>query len=62
MRGNTFILGGPGDLMIEAGRNLGPFLNSADIYDLTNQSNPPILRYGAASSRSATSGTPTLRR
>ncbi len=46
MRGNTFILGGPGDLMIEAGRNLGPFLNSADIYDLTNQSNPPILSYG----------------
>ncbi len=45
--GNTFILGGPGDLSIEAGRNLGPFLNSADIRDTTSFSaNPPTLRYG----------------
>ena len=29
--GNSFILGGPGDLMVEAGRNMGPFLNSAEI-------------------------------
>ncbi|MEA3390693.1 MAG: filamentous hemagglutinin family protein [Pseudomonadota bacterium] len=28
--GSTFILGGPGKLSIEAGRNLGPFLNSAN--------------------------------
>ena len=27
--GNSFILGGPGDLMVEAGRDMGPFLNSA---------------------------------
>ncbi|MDV6321431.1 hypothetical protein, partial [Chromohalobacter sp. HP20-39] len=27
--GNSFILGGPGDLIVEAGRNMGPFLNSA---------------------------------
>jgi hypothetical protein len=31
--GNTFILGGPGDLIVEAGRNMGPFLNSAEIKD-----------------------------
>ncbi len=29
LQGNTFILGGPGSLMLEAGRDLGPFLNSA---------------------------------
>ena len=29
VQGNTFILGGPGSLFIEAGRNAGPFLNSA---------------------------------
>ncbi len=31
LQGNLFVLGGPGNLMVEAGRNLGPFLNSADI-------------------------------
>ncbi|MGC1302542.1 MAG: filamentous hemagglutinin family protein, partial [Caulobacteraceae bacterium] len=31
VQGNTFILGGPGTLMIEAGRNLGPFLTSSTI-------------------------------
>ncbi|GAA0528202.1 hypothetical protein GCM10008941_04480 [Rhizomicrobium palustre] len=31
MLGNTFVLGGPGTLSLEAGRNLGPFLNSATI-------------------------------
>lgn len=30
-QGNTFVLGGPGELMIEAGRNLGPFLTSATV-------------------------------
>jgi hypothetical protein len=29
VQGNTFILGGPGALFVEAGRNAGPFLNSA---------------------------------
>ncbi|KZD23820.1 filamentous haemagglutinin family protein [Tardiphaga robiniae] len=29
LQGNTFILGGPGDLFVEAGRNMGPFLNSS---------------------------------
>lgn len=46
LRGNTFLLGGPGDFMIEAGRNMGPFLNSADVYDPRSFSNnPPLLRY-----------------
>ena len=30
LQGNTFIVGGPGSLFLEAGRNAGPFLNSAD--------------------------------
>lgn len=34
--GNSFILGGPGDLMVEAGRNMGPFLNSAVIKSLVD--------------------------
>lgn len=29
LQGNAIILGGPGDLVVEAGRNLGPFLNSS---------------------------------
>ncbi len=29
VQGDTFVLGGPGALFIEAGRNAGPFLNSA---------------------------------
>ena len=29
LQGNTFTLGGPGALFLEAGRDLGPFLNSA---------------------------------
>lgn len=33
MLGNSFILGGPGDLVVEAGRDMGPFLNSAEIKD-----------------------------
>ncbi|MDR3470829.1 MAG: filamentous hemagglutinin family protein, partial [Devosia sp.] len=31
VQGNTFVIGGPGDFTIEAGRDLGPFLNSATI-------------------------------
>ena len=47
MLGNTFVLGGPGHLSVEAGRNLGPFLNSADIYDTSRFADPlPLLRYG----------------
>jgi len=30
VEGNTFIIGGPGSFFLEAGRNAGPFLNSAD--------------------------------
>jgi hypothetical protein len=33
LQGNSFILGGPGDLVVEAGRDLGPFLNSAVAVD-----------------------------
>jgi hypothetical protein len=29
LQGDTFVLGGPGALFVEAGRNAGPFLNSA---------------------------------
>ena len=31
VQGNLFVLGGQGELMIEAGRDLGPFLNSATL-------------------------------
>ncbi|NVO13521.1 MAG: filamentous hemagglutinin family protein [Rhodoplanes sp.] len=31
LQGNTFVIGGPGDFTIEAGRDLGPFLNSATV-------------------------------
>lgn len=31
--GNNFVLGGPGSLVVQAGRNLGPFLSSADTAD-----------------------------
>ncbi|MCW0182013.1 MAG: filamentous hemagglutinin family protein [Zavarzinia sp.] len=34
--GNTFVIGGPGSFVIEAGRDLGPFLNSADITAIRN--------------------------
>jgi hypothetical protein len=30
IEGNTFVIGGPGDFILEAGRNLGPFLTSAN--------------------------------
>ncbi len=39
LQGNEFVLGGPGALFIEAGRDLGPFINSAIVKDgLTNVS------------------------
>ncbi len=31
LQGNTFVIGGPGEFFLEAGRNMGPFLNSAVI-------------------------------
>lgn len=33
VQGNIFTLGGPGALFLEAGRNMGPFLNSATTYN-----------------------------
>ena len=36
VQGNTFVLGGPGALFVEAGRNAGPFLNSAVTDGFTN--------------------------
>ncbi len=44
--GNSFILGGPGDLMVEAGRNMGPFLNSAVIRTYTIDSNLNMINTG----------------
>ncbi len=38
LQGNTFALGGPGTLFVEAGRDLGPFLNSATVSAGTNVS------------------------
>jgi hypothetical protein len=31
IQGNTFVIGGPGDFILEAGRNLGPFLPSVNV-------------------------------
>jgi filamentous hemagglutinin family protein len=31
LQGNTFVIGGPGNFMLEAGRDIGPFLNSANV-------------------------------
>jgi len=31
VQGNTFVIGGPGSFFLEAGGNIGPFLNSANI-------------------------------
>ncbi|HEY4078918.1 MAG TPA: filamentous hemagglutinin family protein [Rhizomicrobium sp.] len=43
LQGNTFILGGPGNFMLEAGRDIGPFLNSADVtYFTGNGANVPF--------------------
>ena len=41
VQGNQFILGGPGSLYVEAGRNLGPFLGSATAVD--DRSGTPVL-------------------
>ncbi len=50
--GNSFALGGPGDLMVEAGRNMGPFLNSAVIKNISSDDSGggyfinTVLRFG----------------
>jgi Filamentous haemagglutinin family outer membrane protein len=31
IEGNTFVIGGPGDFILEAGRNLGPFMPSVNV-------------------------------
>ena len=36
VEGNDFIIGGPGSFFIEAGRDMGPFLNSADTNGFAN--------------------------
>ncbi|NVO17643.1 MAG: filamentous hemagglutinin family protein [Rhodoplanes sp.] len=60
--GNTFVIGGPGDFVIEAGRNLGPFMPSAVIKSSTtttsaygggilsvgNELNPWLPKQGAS--------------
>ena len=56
VQGNTFALGGPGSLFIEAGRNLGPFVTSAagterseagGIRTIGNEANPWLTAQGA---------------
>src|SRR5262249_2089629 len=60
--GNTFVIGGPGDFIIEAGRNLGPFMPSTvikssstttsayggGILSIGNEWNPWLPRQGAS--------------
>ncbi len=43
VQGNTFVLGGPGSFFLEAGRDAGPFLNSAvtDGFSLANGHDEP---------------------
>jgi filamentous hemagglutinin family protein len=45
--GNSFILGGPGDLIVEAGRNMGPFLNSAVVRIFVPDANNNPVNTGA---------------
>ncbi len=48
VQGNTFVIGGPGSFFLEAGRDLGPFLNSAVTPGFLNNSSAPpqVLTYG----------------
>ncbi|MBV9512269.1 MAG: filamentous hemagglutinin family protein [Caulobacteraceae bacterium] len=48
LQGNTFVLGGPGALFVEAGRNAGPFLNSAvtDGFDGSTFTSAGVQTYG----------------
>ena len=50
LQGNTFLIGGPGSFYLEAGRNAGPFLNSATVTpfeDDPNSSDSSVLQRGA---------------
>jgi hypothetical protein len=38
--GNSFVIGGPGSFILQAGRNAGPFLNSATVSSLTGANAP----------------------
>ena len=46
LQGNNFVLGGPGALFVEAGRDLGPFLNSAVVGDPASSYAGGILTVG----------------
>jgi filamentous hemagglutinin family protein len=48
LQGDTFVLGGPGAFFLEAGRNAGPFLNSAvaDLTDANGTSAPQTIGGG----------------
>ncbi|MEH0196577.1 filamentous hemagglutinin family protein [Caulobacter sp. CCNWLY153] len=47
LNGGAFVIGGPGHLFLEAGRDLGPFLNSAtDVFNPLIQSNTQQAVFG----------------
>jgi filamentous hemagglutinin family protein len=48
-QGNLFVLGGPGALFVEAGRDLGPFLNSATIANASVGVGETVFSAGTAS-------------
>lgn len=54
VQGDTFVLGGPGSLMLQAGRNIGPFLTSATVNVETN--NPADINNGLQQSVSSYAG------
>lgn len=48
VQGNTFALGGSGAFYLEAGRNMGPFLNSATITNVSFDKGQPVFNPGTA--------------
>ena len=49
LQGNVFVIGGPGSFYLEAGRNAGPFLTSANVtpfVDDPNSNDPAVLTEG----------------
>jgi filamentous hemagglutinin family protein len=44
--GNTFVIGGPGSFILQAGRNAGPFLNSADVSQFIGSTKVVDQTYG----------------
>ncbi len=48
LQGNSFVIGGPGSFFLEAGRDAGPFLNSA-VVDPSRMKNGEIDFYGSLS-------------